>query len=358
MSKLRVGFSLFMVALALAVCVSSSAAATQLTVRLDPALSDANVGDQFTLDLRVDNVTALNSVDIRLTYPANALDVLDMDALTVGTQITPGPFLQPDQVCANSAENGVIRYCVGQLTPHLPVSGSGVIARITFRTKINGSFTVAIDRAQSFLYRLNDPTPMAVDLWGDATITVPKQPVILTGTIKRQSWSVYDRSAVWSVFMVGPNQFATPILNPVNTNLAGAFRVEMPGGGVSLSNLTGSASSPPASIFPLPNCPVTALPYRAAYIWATYPNYLPNASWVCLSNKTTNAGTATLLGGDVNNDSCINILDITLIISKLGQGSSTSCSPTDINGDCRVDVSDLAIATGNFGLCGPTRWAP
>ncbi len=368
MGKLHVGISFFMVALALLVIASRSAAATELTVRLDPASLEANVGDQFTLDLKVDNVTALNSVDIRLTYPAGALEVQDMDPLAFGTQIMPGPFLQPDQVCANSADNGVIRYCVGQLPPHTPATGSGVIAKITFRAILTGTHTIAFDRAQSFLYQENDPTPLPVTQWGDATVVIPKRPMVLTGTVKRQGWSGHDGSVVWTLFRADPNQFVMP--NPVCTDQSGAFRVEIRGGFIS-SSVGASPLSSRASIFPPPNCPPTSLPYRAVFVQASFQSYLLAEKWICLNDQTTNMEPVTLLGGDVNEDNSINILDIIKVIGDMGKsispctipvpecpGSRQPAAVSDINGDCRVDIGDLSIATGNFDKSSPTPWVP
>ncbi len=118
-------------------------------------------------------------------------------------------------------------------------------------------------------------------------------------------------------------------------------------------------------------------------IRASYPGYLqsqkPN---VYVSGGLVLIGTTRLVGGDVNGDNTINILDIVTIISQLGTGGSvgsaaTVCVPpieganglpptvsappdsaVDINDDGVVNVSDLAIAAGNFGKSGPTPWQP
>ena len=369
MGRLHVGISVLVVALTLLVIVATSAAAAETTVRLDPASLEANVSDRFTLELKVDNITALNSVDIRLTYPADALEVQDTDPVAFGTQIMPGPFLQPDQVCANSVDSGVIHYCVGQLPPHTPVTGSGTIAKITFQAIFTGTHKVTFDRARSFLYQQNNPTPLTVAQWGDATIVIPKRPMVLTETVKRQGWSAHDGSVVWTLFRADPNQFVMP--NPVCTNQSGAFRVEIQGGLIS-SSAEASQLSSRASIFPPPNCPPTSLPYRATFVQASFQSYLlAETGWVCLKDQTTDVGSVTLLGGDVNQDNTINILDITRVIGDIGKPITpctipvpecpSSRQPTavsDINGDCQVDVRDLSIATGNFGKHGPTPWVP
>jgi hypothetical protein len=104
-------------------------------------------------------------------------------------------------------------------------------------------------------------------------------------------------------------------------------------------------------------------------IGAGYPGYLTSQTTITIP-PSKDVGTTTLCGGDVNADRVINILDIGLIIAKFGvcnveAGSSnpTACSsasiadePTDINDDACVNISDLAIAAGNWGQTGPTPW--
>lgn len=112
---------------------------------------------------------------------------------------------------------------------------------------------------------------------------------------------------------------------------------------------------------------------------ASYPGYLQaQKSNVFASGGQTLIGATKLYGGDVNGDNAINILDIVGIIGNLGAvvpvrstvavcapfaGTQTNVPPpadsaVDINDDGSVDISDLAIAAGNFGKVGPTTWAP
>jgi hypothetical protein len=104
-------------------------------------------------------------------------------------------------------------------------------------------------------------------------------------------------------------------------------------------------------------------------IQAGYSGYLASEARTTIP-PSRNVGTTTLCGGDVNADRVINILDIGQIIAKFGTcnvkvGSSnpTACSsasvadePTDINDNGCVNISDLAVAAGNWGLTGPTLW--
>jgi uncharacterized membrane protein len=100
---------------------------------------------------------------------------------------------------------------------------------------------------------------------------------------------------------------------------------------------------------------------------AVYPGYLAAQKALVISGSvTTNLGTVSLRGGDVNGDNAINMLDIGVILSKFGRGGFTTRSsvanclgtdePADINDDTNVNISDLAIVAGNWGAVGPTLW--
>jgi hypothetical protein len=103
-------------------------------------------------------------------------------------------------------------------------------------------------------------------------------------------------------------------------------------------------------------------------IQATYPGYLSAEKTLTISagSLSTNLGSVTLIGGDINNDAKINILDIGRIISLFGKtgvevksdagGCYDGDEPADINDDGNINISDLAITAGNWGRTGPLVW--
>ncbi len=103
-----------------------------------------------------------------------------------------------------------------------------------------------------------------------------------------------------------------------------------------------------------------AVPLGSTYIVnASYPGYLQaQKSSVYVVGATVYVGTTRLVGGDVNSDNCINILDIVSIISKYGLTGLPATDPQDINDDGTVNILDLTMAAGNFTRCGPTVWGP
>ena len=133
---------------------------------------------------------------------------------------------------------------------------------------------------------------------------------------------------------------------------------------------TGAASFGPVNTDNNGGFTLTNLAIGTYTIRAVYPGYLASektgVNIATGSSATINLGTTSLRGGDVNGDNAINILDIGAIISKFGRtgiavkSASANCSvtdePVDINDDGSVNISDLAIAAGNWGSVGPKLW--
>jgi hypothetical protein len=75
-------------------------------------------------------------------------------------------------------------------------------------------------------------------------------------------------------------------------------------------------------------------------------------------NATAGLPTVTLVGGDVDRNNVINLVDVVIIGSAVGKcaGMSGYDPAADVNADACVDVYDLALAGANFGRAGPTLW--
>jgi len=117
-------------------------------ILIQPSSSNMPVGDTVTVDIRIEAVTDLYGVDVRLSFDPTLLEVQDADGNPAnGVQIQEGSFPAPDVVVNNEADNsaGTIWYAVSQrndLHPD-PVSGSGVAASVTFKGLTIGTSSVA-----------------------------------------------------------------------------------------------------------------------------------------------------------------------------------------------------------------------
>jgi len=329
-------------------------------VRLDPPASEVRAGYPVRFEVRVEDVADLNCVDLRLTYDPAALEPQDAIPLTFGTQIAPGSFLQPDQVSANSAEDGAIHYRAAQLWPNLPVSGSGVVASITFKALRAGSTSVAFETSTSSLCDA-DGASLIVSEWNGAQILV-RPDVTLSGLFQRQGWPAYNRTSVWTVLMGGADQY--PVASrTICTEADGHFRLEIPDDFTSALSQSIQPKALPPVICPAPGFSL----YRSAYVRASFPNHLSAQGWVCLSDGAIDLGTLTLPAGDVNGDEAINISDLVVIGANFGRAVQPPCAvpvagcPSsfpaaprgDVNGDCRVNVQDVVLLITNFGRTGP-----
>jgi LysM repeat protein len=170
-------------------------------IRLEPATLQLNVGDTTNVEVRIDNVTNLVGAEIQLQFNSAVLQVQDADPGKEGTQIQPGSFPPPNFVALNVVTNtiGLIQYALIQVPVVQPVSGSGLLATITFQAIAQGSsdliFTRALlvdDRPQTIPVTTQPgqivvgqgptSTPTNTPLPGQATATFTPIPLPITPT--------------------------------------------------------------------------------------------------------------------------------------------------------------------------------
>lgn len=70
------------------------------------------------------------------------------------------------------------------------------------------------------------------------------------------------------------------------------------------------------------------------------------------SGASLDLGEMALVGGDLNGDNRIDILDL----SYIGYRFATADAGADLNGDGVVNILDLTLVGGHFGQTGPVRW--
>lgn len=172
------------IALALlpALFIPQPAAAQGTTiVRCDPLGITGQVGEQFNVDLYVQDVTNLYGLQLRIDFDPTIVQAVDMDAIFPGVQILPlVNFLVPGFIVEREANNitGIVEYSMTQLDPQPPANGSGGVARIVFQPLKAGSFTMTWDDSYVLLSApAGVPIPSTTT---DCNVTVQGNPTTIT----------------------------------------------------------------------------------------------------------------------------------------------------------------------------------
>lgn len=123
-------------------------------IRLDPETLALTPGDVETVEIWVEDVARLAGAEVHLAFDSTLLAVVDADPETEGVQVAHGDFLSPDFVAQNvvtqttaGSSTSTIDYAIVCMPLDKAVSGSGVLARITFRALAEGEAQVRISGA-------------------------------------------------------------------------------------------------------------------------------------------------------------------------------------------------------------------
>jgi hypothetical protein len=94
------------------------------------------------------------------------------------------------------------------------------------------------------------------------------------------------------------------------------------------------------------------VPAGSYLVQAAAPQHLTIVRNIQLSEQALDLGTDTLIAGDVDDNSVIDIVDAGLIGANFGL-ESLLFPNGDLNRDTTIDISDLVLVGSNFGLAGP-----
>lgn len=136
----------------------------------DPADPRVTVSEQFTVDIRVEDVQNLYGLELRLVFNPDIVHVVDADPDEEGIQIASSDFLVPDFQVKNEAdnENGTVWYAMSQMAPRDPANGSGVLVSILFEAV--GAGVTQLDLLEASMV---DPDGIALDAEvASGTVTV------------------------------------------------------------------------------------------------------------------------------------------------------------------------------------------
>ncbi|MCU0520502.1 MAG: hypothetical protein MUF84_07415 [Anaerolineae bacterium] len=289
------------------------------------------VGGTFTTDVSLSIVNnaspmlGVMGVDLYLGFDPAIVNVDDADdnpANGIQVNIATGFFGGSVVVAKNRVEVPCTNAGAAPACVHLALSHTGT--PITNRTgKIATIAWGGLAVGPTGLTVL--PETVLADVDGAAvpinSTSVPAISIVpagtITGRVERQGMTDFTGSIV-TAYNSGGGVIAT---GP--TDAAGNFSLPVPQGGIYL-------------------------------VQAFYHGYLKaQKSNVYVVGATVGIGTTRMLGGDVNGDNNVNILDVVGIIGVFGTPGTMS---TDINDDGVVNIFDLTIAAGNFTKVGPTAW--
>ncbi|MBN1430748.1 MAG: hypothetical protein JXB07_20430 [Anaerolineae bacterium] len=139
------------IVLVIAVCPTLTVPALadgEVRLRLSANVFDVEEGQEFTVDVLIENAPEVYGIDVQLGFDPAVLQVVDADQSANGIQLADGTFFDASQsyFLENTADNtnGTIDLAMTLLNPAPPAKGDGLLARVTFKAVSAGHTTIAI----------------------------------------------------------------------------------------------------------------------------------------------------------------------------------------------------------------------
>ncbi len=131
-------------------------------VSLQPSSQTVAPGAVFDVQVLIQGVTNLSTVDLRINFDPAVLTVVDQDAGQAGVQILPGNIFPSDNPLFNQTDNtnGIINYSILGLVSGA-FTGDGVIATVRFQALAAGTSDLLFD----YLV-LTDPSTAEIPVTG------------------------------------------------------------------------------------------------------------------------------------------------------------------------------------------------
>jgi hypothetical protein len=129
------------------------------------------------------------------------------------------------------------------------------------------------------------------------------------------------------------------------TGHAGAYVVLYRAGNVNDSYWTVTCHTGNYTIYDIEPGNYTIRIFMEKYLYTEKHIYVGSGDFLWLPE-------VTLLGGDINQDTIVDMYDISFMCNYYGSTNDDA----DINGDGIVDIRDIAIACSNYGTTAPTPW--
>jgi hypothetical protein len=291
-----------------------------------PSYKEISLGGTGTTDVRVADVVNLYGVQFKINFDPSVVQAVDADPNTAGVQMGLGSLFSGKNyfVARNTVSNtiGVGEFVVTLVAPATPISSAGVLAVINWQGVKTGQSPITL--TLTGLAPASQPICHTIE---NGSIRVISSGAAISGRVLLQGGG--DHSGT-SVFLTeGPRTCWTSFCIHELSNVP-----------LDITDRDGQFEVSP---FPGHSYP---------WLWAYRTCYLTGVKqW-----PQGNLGTLTLPAGDLNEDNCINIYDLTKMAQCYG---TTGCACADFNQDGQVDIFDLAMVAGNFGRCGSVNdWRP
>ena len=165
-------------AAAQATAAPGAAAVQAATVSIDPASASVAVNGTTQVAVKIAGVTNFYGADVRLSFDAAKVEVVDADNAQQGVQVTQGDcFPAGSQTARNIADNtaGTIIFASSRVAPAPGVNGGCTIITITFKGKAAGASPVQFSRAPQIADSNGNPIS-ATATGGNVTVGGGVQP--------------------------------------------------------------------------------------------------------------------------------------------------------------------------------------
>ena len=170
---------LLIIAVALQGAARSTSAAQGATVRLVPGSQNVRLGDDVEIDVVIDDATNIAAFEFRLKYDPDVLKLEGVTATDFLKSTGRGVFCQRATVDPVAVEPGNVWFgCATQnKNGGPPVSGSGVVARLTFSTSGPGLTYLTFSRMPLLADDMSEDCCAPVSLTESAVrVIAPDQP--------------------------------------------------------------------------------------------------------------------------------------------------------------------------------------
>ncbi|MEM7536864.1 MAG: S8 family serine peptidase [Chloroflexota bacterium] len=282
---------------------------------LSPQETNILVSDVHTITVQLHDVDKLYGAQFSVEFDPEVVEILDAQSFNPGVQIHPSDFLTEVTTIENvvNMSEGIIHYAVSLQGDNPGISGSGALAKIVVRGLVSDTTRISLKDA----------------------ILVDRESNVLQHGIQPGHIIVFEHNT--------PGIVGNVILERRSSNIGAVVCVE----DVSCM-VTGEDG-----FYSFTDVPSTG------NITIHHPSYLNTArSYTSDEGPNIVMPDVTLLGGDLNQDGVIDILDAVLMgLAWKSQNGDVNWNPTaDIVDDGQVNIRDYVVVGVNLGQTAPGLW--